>query len=191
MPCMGFRIRAIVAAVAAPLVVALAAPAASAAPVAVAPSNGKWGGTYAAPHNPDPILLFDDAVTFRLRNRIVSGFSFSTHLQCRILDIGQNHTVAFDYRDGFPDNRPGAGFPAGRRIPASGILRVNFAAFSADGFWGGTAHMILDFSRATPQARFSFVGQDTNPDGTEPDVHNEECFAQRKHVTLQKLPSVG
>ena len=162
---------------------------AAAARLPVAPSNGTWGGTYADPHVSDPVLLFDDAISFRLLNRTVSTVSFSTHLQCRTLDTGQLHKVAFDYRDGYPGNRPGAGFPSGRRIPASGILRTSFAAFSYDGFWSGTARIIIDFTRNRPEARFSFIGQDANPDGTEPLVHNEECFAQGKRVVLQKLPT--
>lgn len=170
---------------------AVSMPIATAAPLVVAPSNGIWGGSYASPTNPDPILLFDDAVSFRLRSRVVSGLSFSTHMQCLTVDTGQRHKVAFDFRDGYPDNRPGAGFPDGRRIPAGGVLRVAFAAFSYDGFWSGTARMIFDFSMARPQVRFSFVGEDANPDGTEPASHNEQCFAQRKHVTIQRLRSAS
>lgn len=184
-------LRALAASVIAVAAMAVAIPTASAAPLSVAPSNGRWGGTYADPVHPDPVLLFDDAIRFQLRNRVVSKLSVSTHLQCRVIDTGQLHEVAFDYRNGFPTNRPGAGFPSGQRIPASGVLRVNFAAFSLDGFWGGTMHMIIDFSRATPQARFSYLGEDANPDGTEPAVHNEECSAQRKHVNLQKLVTTG
>ncbi len=169
------------------IAIAIASPA-SAAPLRVQPSNGKWGGTHSslacnsmpAPDSssnanpggltcPDANIAHDEeTLAFTLAGRHITKMAFDIEIQCLTSPDGTNPPMwegtVMSYRPTTFGYTSSSGSTA---IPASGLMRIQFPVEETFGYPAGTVQATFDFRRAKPRVAVFYKGSFTDPaDGT-------------------------